>query len=93
MGEKPDQITEELEQRRAVLASNLNALDQKVKNMADWRLQFEKHPVPFLGAAFGGGLVASLLIFGRRQAPDGRSRRAEYCDWPRSRRAATTRCP
>ena len=46
---------------------DLNRLEYRVKELADWRFQFNRHPWVFVGAAFSGALLLSLLILGPRR--------------------------
>jgi hypothetical protein len=67
MGETPDELRHQVEQARSRLDQDLNQLDYRVKEVTDWRFQFDRHPWIFLGAAFGGALLLSLLLFGSRR--------------------------
>ena len=69
MGETSGQITQEIEQTRARLGSNLQELETKVKQATDWRKQFRKNPLPMLGIAFGGGILLSIAVGGKRKRP------------------------
>lgn len=60
------QIEDHIEDQREDLSSNLRELEYRVKEVADWRHQFENHPMAFLGLAFGGGLLLSKAIGGSR---------------------------
>ncbi|SRR5579883_1196868 len=62
MGENPAQIEREIELRRERLSRNIKDLQLRVGEMTDWRKQYEKRPVTFLGAAFGVGVAVALLI-------------------------------
>jgi hypothetical protein len=62
MGEKPDQIAREIEYTRGQLEKNLQELEQKVRDVTDWRKQFDKRPLTIMSIAFGGGLLLSRLI-------------------------------
>ena len=44
---------------------NLNELGQRMKDAANWRTRFERHPAVFLGAAVVGGILLSGLIGSR----------------------------
>ncbi|HEX8985906.1 MAG TPA: DUF3618 domain-containing protein [Bryobacteraceae bacterium] len=68
MGEKPDQIREEIEQARYRLGQNLNQLEYRVRQTTDWRVQFDRHPWVFAGAAFTGALVFGWMIGHPRRA-------------------------
>jgi len=67
VGETSGQIAREIEQTRARLGSNLQELETKVKEATDWRKQFHKNPLPMLGIAFGGGILLSTVVGGRRK--------------------------
>ena len=62
MGEASSQIEQEIEQTRAQLGSNLEELEHKVKNMTDWRWQFQQNPGLMLGLAFVAGILLANLI-------------------------------
>jgi len=66
MGETTDQIEQYIESKRADLGSNLQELEQKVKDAADWRQRFQANPWAFMGAAFGGGVLLAVMM-GRRR--------------------------
>ena len=65
MGEKSNEIERNIEQTRAELGSNLQALEEKVKGAADWRRQFDKSPLTMIGLAFGGGMLLAAAVGGR----------------------------
>jgi len=61
------QIERHIEKTRDELGANVEELEQKVKQMGDWRHQFGQHPLTLLGVAFGGGVfLASMLGTTRR---------------------------
>jgi hypothetical protein len=62
MGERPDEIEQQIHETRQNLNENLYELQEKVKNAFDWRTQFDERPLTMLAVAFGGGLLASALI-------------------------------
>ena len=70
MGQTTDQITSNIHQTREELRSNLEELETRVKNVADWRSQFQKHPGPMVLAALVGGALLSSVI-GSRTSFDG----------------------
>jgi len=74
MGETTDQIENHIEHKRGDLAANIQELEFKVKSATDWRLQFQKHPMTLIGAAFGGGVLLAALMGGGRK----RRQFAEY---------------
>jgi hypothetical protein len=59
-----DRATERLEQQidreRAVLRSNLEQLEDRVKSIVDWRRHFRSSPALWIGCAFGGALLIAL---------------------------------
>jgi len=67
MGETPDELKRQVEQTRSRLDQDLNQLEYHVREAADWRFQFNRHPWVFVGAAFGGALLLSLMIFAPRR--------------------------
>ena len=64
MGERSDQITRQIEETRSDLGSNLQELETKVKDVTDWRKQFQKSPLTMIGIAFGGGILLSRMLGG-----------------------------
>lgn len=72
MGEKSDQIAHEIEQRRAILKTDLQELERRVETLADWREQFRKRPFTLMGLAFGGGLLLAGMFPGKRSSGKGR---------------------
>lgn len=67
MDESPDQIEEHIRSTRRELESNLQELEHRVKDATDWRIQFERHPWAFLGAALAGGILLSAALGGHRR--------------------------
>ena len=70
MGERADQIEQEIAESRSELNLNFNALEDKLKSYLDWRAQFDAHPAAFLALAFGGGAVLAAM-FPARIGPRG----------------------
>jgi len=62
MGETPDQIRSEIEHTRYRLGQNLDALEFRVKQETDWRVQFNRNPWVCVGAAFGLALLAGIAV-------------------------------
>jgi ElaB/YqjD/DUF883 family membrane-anchored ribosome-binding protein len=62
MGETPDEIKQEVEEARNRLGRDLNDLEYQVRRTLDWRTQFNRHPMAFIGAAFGLAFVIGLLL-------------------------------
>ncbi|HWG76475.1 MAG TPA: DUF3618 domain-containing protein [Steroidobacteraceae bacterium] len=72
MDEGPDQIEAHISSTRRELGANIQELEQRVKEAASWRVQYARHPLPFLSAAFAGGLLLSAMLGpGRRQCSGG----------------------
>jgi len=66
MGEKADRIEQHIEQQRHEFGDNVMELKQKVRRSFDWRSQVDERPLTMVGLAFGGGMVLSALLDGRR---------------------------
>jgi hypothetical protein len=60
VGEDTNQIEQEIRERRSDLGRNLNELEDKARQLADWRTHYREHPKVFLGAAIGAGIVLAL---------------------------------
>jgi hypothetical protein len=73
MGERADEIEQEINRTRGELNENFSELEEKVRNTFDWRAQFEERPIAFLAVAFGGGVLASALLPRRRREFDDES--------------------
>ena len=71
MGERSDQIAQEIQHQRAALGANLHELENRIENATDWREQFRKYPFMMMGLAFGGGLILSGMLPKRRPATNG----------------------
>lgn len=66
MGQTTQQIEAHIERTRENLGSNLNELERKVKSATDWKQHFQTNPMTMLGVAFGGGILLSTMLGGRR---------------------------
>jgi hypothetical protein len=62
-----DQIATHIRSTRRELSSNLHELESRVRDVADWRVQFERHPLALLGVAFAGGILLSAAVGGGRR--------------------------
>ena len=62
MGERSDQIEEQIQRTREDLRDNLNELEQKVRRAFDWRTPFEERPLTMLAVAMGGGMLLAALL-------------------------------
>lgn len=71
MGEITNQIEQEIREKRDHLGRNLDELEGKARELADWRTHYRNHSPAFIGAAFGLGVVLGLATISRRQhTPD-----------------------
>ena len=66
MAQESDQIKEHIDRKRDEVTRDLRELEQQVKvqvkQATDWRTHYRNNPGALLGAAFGGGLLLSLLM-------------------------------
>ena len=69
MGEITNQIEQEIRAKRDSLGRNLNELEDKARDLTDWRNHYRNHSTTFLGAAFGVGVVLGLATVSKRQRP------------------------
>jgi hypothetical protein len=67
VGTTASQIETDIERMRATLGSNIEELEHKVKTATDWRHHYRKNPLPMLGLAFGGGVLLSAMLGGRKK--------------------------
>jgi hypothetical protein len=65
--EGPIEIEAHIRSTRRRLEINLQELEHRVKDAADWRVHFSRHTAIFLGAAFVGGLILSSALGGRKR--------------------------
>lgn len=68
MGEITNQIEQEIREHRSDLGRNLGELQDKARELADWRTHYREHSRIFLGAAFGTGLLLGLTTLSKRQS-------------------------
>jgi hypothetical protein len=69
VGQTTYQIEHHIEKTRDDLGANLNELEYKVKEIADWRHHFRNHPMTMIGAAFGGGILLATMLGNGRRSP------------------------
>jgi hypothetical protein len=71
MGQTPDDLRNDVVRARARLGEDLNELEYRVKSEVNWRVQYDRHPWAFLGAAFGAAALLGLAVSGvfRPRAP------------------------
>ena len=65
MGQRTDQIEDQIENKREDLKSNLQELETRVKTATDWRHYFAEHTGTMIAAAFGGGVLLATMVGGR----------------------------
>ena len=65
MGERTEQIENQIENKREDLKSNLQELETRVKAATDWRHYFAEHTGTMIAAAFGGGVLLAAMVGGR----------------------------
>ena len=65
MGQRTDQIENQIESKREDLKSNLQELETRVKTATDWRHYFVEHTGTMIAAAFGGGVLLASMLGGR----------------------------
>ena len=61
MVERSDQIEKHIASTRSELGSNLQELEAKVKQAADWRTYFDRNPMMVMGLALGGGVLLGTM--------------------------------
>jgi hypothetical protein len=61
VGEITHEIEREIRDKREDLGRNLNELEDKARDLADWRAHFRNHSGAFLGAAFAAGALAAMV--------------------------------
>ena len=69
MVEQSNDLRREIESHRDKLREDLADLESRVRESADWRNHYDKHPMWFVGAALGGGLLLSGMV--SRRSPAG----------------------
>ena len=60
MAEGPDQIEHHIRSTRRELGDNLQELEGRIKDATNWRVQFARHPLAFLGGALAIGALISI---------------------------------
>ncbi len=60
MDRASDRIEQDIDHERELLRSNLEALEDRVRSVVDWRRHFRSNPALWVGCAFGGGLLLAL---------------------------------
>ncbi len=62
MVESSSKIMSEIENHRDKLVDDIADLESVVMTATDWRTHYRNHPLWFVGAAFGGGLLLSGIV-------------------------------
>ena len=70
MGEDTNQIEQEIRERRAGLGRNLDELQDKARDLADWRTHYRGHTSTFLGVALGAGFLLGLAAISSSRRSD-----------------------
>jgi len=91
MGERSDQIEQEIREKRDQLSDNFGELEQKLKRAVDWRAQFQQRPGTLLAVAFGGGALLSTLFAPRHTQR--KSTEPSHSSYTPSRQYATATSP
>ena len=61
MGEDARALEEEIRVGRSELGRNIDHLQQRTKELTDWRSQYRNHAGVSIALAFGGGIALGLL--------------------------------
>jgi hypothetical protein len=78
MGERPEQLKEHIDTARNELRQNVDQLQERFRDVMDWRVQFQKRPFACLALALGAGALLSVLI----EQADSEDARYRYPDSP-----------
>ena len=62
MAETADELKRHVEEARSRLDQDLSRLEYRVRAELNWRVQFQRRPWSFLGAAFGGAMLLALAF-------------------------------
>lgn len=61
MNDEMARIQNEIDAEKAVLADNLSELEDKAREVTDWRLQVGKRPLEAVGVAMAAGVAIAML--------------------------------
>jgi hypothetical protein len=64
VGENTSQIEHEIVEERVELGRNLDELERRARDLANWRVHYRNHPAAFLGAAASAGVLIGMLSAG-----------------------------
>jgi hypothetical protein len=67
VGEDTNRIEQEIREVRAGLGRNLDELQDKARDLADWRTHYRGHTGTFLGVALGAGFLLALATVPARR--------------------------
>ena len=82
MGEDSSQIEQRILAERAHLGRNLDELESRARDMADWRTHFRNHPGAAVGLAFGAGMALGMLAVPASDPRDAGGETADASDEP-----------
>jgi len=71
VGETADDLKRQVEEARARLGQDLNELEYRVRTELDWRVQFNRYPWVFVGAAFFFAMLTGFAIKGAPRSKAG----------------------
>ncbi len=69
MGEITNEIEREIRDKRENLGRNLDELEDRARELADWRSHYRNHTGAFLGVAFAAGAVMGLSMVPSEDRP------------------------
>jgi hypothetical protein len=67
VGENTSQIEREIRDQREHLGRNLDELEDRARDLADWRTHYRNHSGAFLGGAFVAGAVVAMAVVPHRR--------------------------
>lgn len=91
MGETINEIERDLAAERVALNRNLGELEQRARDLTDWRRHYRNHPAALLGVALAGGVVLGVIAGGSRASSRNREPFVSDPDAPRPRSRAISR--
>jgi hypothetical protein len=62
MAQKPNEIREHIDAKRAKLGEDLEEIEHRMKDVVDWRAWYRKNTAVMLGAAVAGGFLLSMAV-------------------------------
>ena len=61
MNDEMARIQNEIDAEKAELAGNLSELEDKAREVTDWRVQVGKHPLESVGVALAAGVAVAMM--------------------------------